>query len=220
MAFVAKMRNRIIGLLIIVTLIIIILPALMNSKGRSGRQNGELIAISHEGAITDEDGQLVAAQEPDYATLLDPVDDLGGEDEAAVTPAPPAATVPEAPASVGRAAAAAAETLTAPAAPPARHAASRPAETLNASSVPRTQVAAGRGSFTVQIGAFEDAANADKLVGRLQSRGIAAEVRRARVGNRDMYRVCAGRAGSRTELEGLMRRIEQAINVQGRIVEL
>lgn len=65
-------RNRIVGLLVLLSLILISIPSLMK-KEVTDQKNA--IAITQNGAVTDDKGQLVSAQEHDYNDLLDPVDD-------------------------------------------------------------------------------------------------------------------------------------------------
>ena len=65
-------RNRIVGLLVLLSLILISIPSLMK-KEVAEQKNA--IAITQNGAVTDDKGQLVSAQEHDYNDLLDPVDD-------------------------------------------------------------------------------------------------------------------------------------------------
>lgn len=261
MAFVAKMRNRIIGLLIIFTLILIIFPIIMTSNDKT-KKNNELIAINHEGAITDEDGQIMAAQEPDYSRMLEPVDDTrpaapGGSysksqdfagssetlyassstgpahrnDGAEILGAPGSSAPPLRPAAPPRgqpetltarssAPAQKAEVLTAP-----KEAKKQPVKKETPKAVaksepvkPAKNAAAQKGGFTVQVGVFSVAANANKIAGTLKSNGITANVQKDKINNKDMYRVYAGSASSRGELEGLVKKIKQVANVDGKIV--
>lgn len=81
MVVATKMRNRIIGFLIIVSFVLILLPLMMSDKKQT--PNNDLIAINQNGAITDTNGQLIQSQEKDYGSLLEPVDDSKN-----VTPTP------------------------------------------------------------------------------------------------------------------------------------
>ena len=76
MAFGNKLRNRIVGVLVIVSIILILLPVMMQDRPVPNEPiNEKPIAVNEEGAITDENG-LLASQSPDYAELLEPYDDF------------------------------------------------------------------------------------------------------------------------------------------------
>ena len=78
MAITKSIRNRLVGVLVILSLILILVPLLNPSKSQDGAQNEvdkEAIAITSQGAVTDDNGQLVSVGEKDYSDLLDPVDD-------------------------------------------------------------------------------------------------------------------------------------------------
>ncbi len=68
------LRNRIVGLLVLVSIVLIFIPFLMKDEVQAQR-SADAIAITPEGAVTDNNGQLVSAGEHDYSDLLDPVDD-------------------------------------------------------------------------------------------------------------------------------------------------
>lgn len=70
-----SLRNRIVGLLVVLSLIMIIVPAMMDPKEIYSK-NDNAIAITKEGALTDENGRLVSAAERDYTDLLEPENDV------------------------------------------------------------------------------------------------------------------------------------------------
>ncbi|MBO8416538.1 MAG: SPOR domain-containing protein [Proteobacteria bacterium] len=72
-----KLRNRIVGGLIIFSLLLLVLPALMEKpEAPEHSANEDIIAVDENGALTDSNGNLLSAVETDYATLLAPEDDM------------------------------------------------------------------------------------------------------------------------------------------------
>ena len=69
-----SLRNRIVGFLVLLSVILIFMPFLMKDDVVA-KKNADAIAITPEGAVTDNNGQLVSAGEHDYSDLLDPIDD-------------------------------------------------------------------------------------------------------------------------------------------------
>lgn len=69
-----SLRNRIVGFLVLLSVILIFMPFLMKDDVVA-KKNAGAIAITPEGAVTDNNGQLVSAGEHDYSDLLDPIDD-------------------------------------------------------------------------------------------------------------------------------------------------
>ncbi|MBR1612879.1 MAG: SPOR domain-containing protein [Succinivibrio sp.] len=71
-----SLKNRIVGILVLLSIVLIFIPALMSRENTDPAQsNVQSIAITKDGAVTDERGQLVSANERDYSDLLDPIDD-------------------------------------------------------------------------------------------------------------------------------------------------
>ncbi|MGN0894227.1 MAG: SPOR domain-containing protein [Succinivibrio sp.] len=79
MSISTNLRNRIVGLLVVLSVILILSPLFLtneNSK-ENPKADDSAIAINQNGAVTDSSGQLVAAAEHDYSEMLEaPVDDL------------------------------------------------------------------------------------------------------------------------------------------------
>lgn len=71
MALGSTIRNRIVGFFVIISIVLIALPAMMDNDAERRQENNQAIAIDKNGAITDENGQLMSNFEPDYATLLE-----------------------------------------------------------------------------------------------------------------------------------------------------
>lgn len=69
-----SLRNRLVGLLVIVSLIMIIVPAMMDPR-QVYTQDENAIAVNDQGAVVDKNGQLVSPAEHDYTDLLAPEDD-------------------------------------------------------------------------------------------------------------------------------------------------
>ena len=69
-----SLRNRIVGFLVLLSVILIFMPFLMKDDVVA-KKNTDAIAITPEGAVTDNNGQLVSAGEHDYSDLLEPIDD-------------------------------------------------------------------------------------------------------------------------------------------------
>lgn len=69
-----SLRNRIVGFLVLLSVILIFMPFLMKDDVVA-KKNADAIAITPDGAVTDNNGQLVSAGEHDYSDLLEPIDD-------------------------------------------------------------------------------------------------------------------------------------------------
>ncbi len=70
-----SLRNRIVGLLVLVSLIMIIVPAMMDPREVYDKKDDKSIAVNSQGAVVNNDGQLVSPSEHDYTDLLAPEDD-------------------------------------------------------------------------------------------------------------------------------------------------
>ncbi len=77
-----SIRNRIVGLLVLLSIVLIMVPFLLKSNDDfKVNRSEDAIAITKDGAVTNDDGQLVSAIEHDYSDLLDPEDDLSKDDK-------------------------------------------------------------------------------------------------------------------------------------------
>ncbi|MDY6323236.1 MAG: SPOR domain-containing protein [Succinivibrio sp.] len=74
MAFGKKLRNRIIGFLVIVSLVMILLPMMMKPED-TYRKSDSSIAVDQNGALTDGSGRMAGGGQ-DYSDLLAPVEDV------------------------------------------------------------------------------------------------------------------------------------------------
>lgn len=78
------LRNRIVGLLVILSVIMILVPAIMQKPEQQSRKD-ESIAIDRNGAVTDKNGQMVSGAQRDLSELLEPVNDsVNREDPLAI----------------------------------------------------------------------------------------------------------------------------------------
>lgn len=86
MVFSSKiLRNRIVGLLVILSVIMILVPAIMQKPEPQQDRKDESIAIDRNGAVTDKNGQMVSGTQRDLSELLDPVNDsINREDPLAI----------------------------------------------------------------------------------------------------------------------------------------
>ena len=85
MSITKNIRNRVVGILVVISIVLILLPFLnMNDKDNSKPQDDNAIAINRNGAVTDTNGQLVTAGNSDsietnYSDMLEaPIDDTKG----------------------------------------------------------------------------------------------------------------------------------------------
>ena len=85
MSITKNIRNRVVGILVVISIVLILLPFLnMNDKDNSKPQDDNAIAINQNGAVTDTNGQLVTAGNSDsvetnYSDMLEaPIDDTKG----------------------------------------------------------------------------------------------------------------------------------------------
>ena len=89
MSITKNIRNRIVGILVVISIVLILLPFLnMNGKDTPKPQDDNAIAINQNGAVTDNNGQLVTAGSSDsvetnYSDMLEaPIDDTKGSNNA------------------------------------------------------------------------------------------------------------------------------------------
>ena len=75
MALGKKLRNRLVGLLVLVSVAMILVPAIMD-PGQIYHKNPDTIAVDGNGAVTDQNGRMVQGGS-DYSDLLAPVEGNG-----------------------------------------------------------------------------------------------------------------------------------------------
>ncbi len=75
MALAKTLRNRIVGFLIIISVLLISLPALLSHDGKKSDAGRSVVAVNSHGAVTTDDGLLQGQAASDYAALLAPEDD-------------------------------------------------------------------------------------------------------------------------------------------------
>ena len=241
MAVTSKLRNRIVGFLIIVSLILLVLPVLLKDQPQTPAQvNEDIIAVDEHGALTDENGGLLSSAETDYATLLAPEDDLKDNPPPLTAPSPDAAPRPASSSPASSAPAASAdqtEILTAakPAQPSARpdteilRAPAKPAPAPVQSAqktAPRQSAAAAApaasgkpsGAYTIQVGVFSQQSNAQNVVKKLQAGRISAFTEKVTINGKEMVRVYAGSGKTQQELQPVLTQVEKLTGAKGRIV--
>lgn len=247
MAVTSKLRNRIVGFLIIVSLILLVLPVLLKDQPQTPAQvNEDIIAVDEHGALTDENGGLLSSAETDYATLLAPEDDLKDNPPPLTAPSPDAAPRPASPAPASSAPAASAdqtEILTAaksaqpsaepqPSARPDTEILRAPAKPAPApvqsaqKTAPRQSAAAAApaasgkpsGAYTIQVGVFSQQSNAQNVVKKLQAGRISAFTEKVTINGKEMVRVYAGSGKTQQELQPVLTQVEKLTGAKGRIV--
>ena len=85
------------------------------------------------------------------------------------------------------------------------------------------KVIAGRkpsARYVVQVGVFSKRDNAENLVNKLKSAGIAIYAIQVKGSNSDLYRVYAGGSNNRDELNALVTQIQSIANIKGKVVPL
>lgn len=143
------LRNRIVGGLIIFSLLLLVLPALMDQKDApKPSANEDIIVVDENGALTDGSGNLLSAVETDYATLLAPEDDMP-KSESQVDNGPLPSVQPAPQANMGDNVPGGTEILTAPK--------SKPAETLSAQNKPAPAAAQSSGTEILRAPAKQPA---------------------------------------------------------------
>lgn len=249
MALTTALRNRIVGFLIILSLLLIALPALLNTRPQ--HRAPDSVAVSSHGAVTDESGNLMAPPD-DYAALLAPEDDskeglisenselmadalqAAAQSETGLKSAEPAVS-PVEELSYGSPSLSARQTESQRAdteilVAPGRDLTKRPSLTASVSkpasqSTPDTSDSGVTGKpvagrFTVQVGVFSQKANASRVMATLEKAGIHCLDVTVNANGKELIRVYAGNSGSREALNGLVSRIESLAKVRGRIVSL
>lgn len=253
MQLATKMRNRLIGLLIIVSFVLILFP-LMMSEDKDQQNRKDLIAVNSDGALTNEQGQLVEPQERDYATLLAPENDgnsgqiniqnnnLYNDDQTSTTanntaPRPmqlensydaprvevnnnlmtTPQTVELSPAPTPAPVQTVVPTTPAPSQSVANT--SKPQSQAVTDSKPAPVTTSSSGIYTIQVGAFSVVENANKIIAQLRLEGINANLKKDTVNGKTIYRVQAGSANNKDDLNALVTRIKNITTLQGKIVK-
>ena len=245
MAVTKALRNRIVGFLILLSLILMVLPLLIsepNTQGVAQQANEDIIAIDKNGALTDENGNILTVAEPDYATLLAPEEDhttltLTAPDPSAApqlktdnTEVLTAANQPSSPAPVEQLTAPKQEILTAPQVKPApaptpsnteilrAPAKAEPKPAPVASATPAPTATVPQSGYTIQVGVFSQQSNAENAVRKLRAGNLTAYTEKVTINGKNMVRVYAGQASSRQALEPVLKQVERLTGAKGKIV--
>lgn len=105
-----------------------------------------------------------------------------------------------------------------PAAPVNTAKAEPPKPPIGSSSKPAASTAQGK--FTIQVGVFSKKDNADNVIKKITQAGIHAYSVEIKNKDRILYRVYAGSANNRNDLQGTLKRIDELCKTKGRIVSL
>ena len=240
MAVSNKVRNRIVGALIIVSIMLILLPAMMLDRPAPEEKLDENpIAVDKNGAITDANG-LLASQGPDYSTLLDPVDDLASEEVLKAQPKPdvnqgnvevldlpedgPFAVLDNKEVVNNKPDVKEKEEVLVAKKADNTQPKNNNRETQTREKTPsKTNTANSNnvnGKYTVQVGVFSQDANAQKVVNQLKTAGINARMEKVTVNGRNLNRVYAGSSNNRNDMQKLLPTIEKLTGAKGRVVSI
>lgn len=77
-----------------------------------------------------------------------------------------------------------------------------------------------KANYTIQVGVFSKKANVDNLVKNISQAGINVYAVEVKTGDRTLYRVYAGSANNRNDLNDELKRIEKIVNAKVRIVAI
>lgn len=246
-----SLRNRIVGILVLLSVVLIFIPALMSRGGSEKAESGSSnsIAITKDGAVTDERGQLVSANEHDYSDLLDPVDDTAGapkkespfeiaknnsnsqNSQGSYDLLPPELEDAE-PSNTAYAneSLKVNETLTSKKV----NAQNQPkSEVLHSSSASRNNVQAkpnssaksssnilASGSYAAQYGVFSQQKGADTAVKNLKQLGFSPVTQRVNVNGKDVIKVYAGVSKNRSQAMAIVKKCSAKTKVKCLIKEI
>ncbi|MGN0914939.1 MAG: SPOR domain-containing protein [Succinivibrio sp.] len=232
MTFSKNLRNRIVGILVITSVILICIPVISNQKEgiRESDQadNAKAIAIDHNGALTDENGKLVTADtanesaDTDYSDLLNPVND--------VEPTAPAA---ESPFNNSQKAAQAPKTETLKTAvindatPSNNTEVLKPNTSRTETLTPKKETAKATpsnntvsaalvsGKYAAQVGVFSKKSNANGVIEELKAKGFKPVAQHITVNGKAVVRVFAATCNDRDEATKICNRVKASLkNIQ------
>lgn len=241
MKFDTSLRNRIVGSLCVASLVLILIPFLSDSGDSTVKnESSNAIAITKNGAMTDESGQLVSASsdiamaqsEHDYSDLLAPVDDRPKTAESSPfdalkqnqvqannsntvetayqEPVSATTTFPD----TNKESAPAKEVLKS----------SRKSAQSNTIVAKNTQVKANQalasGMYAAQVGVFSKKANVEALVSVLNSKGFRTISQNININGKAMIRVFAGTSKTREGALAICNKVKKNTKEQCRIVAL
>lgn len=187
MAMDIRIRERLIGALVLVTLIVFVVPAVLKGPATAGKQpaapESRRVEIDLEGAAGQTEGEGLVP-EPEIAQARPEV----------LAPAAPAA----------------AEPMPAPTPVHADNATAKPVSPdLRAVIEPVGPVISQQPAWAVQLGAFTSRSKADGLVAKLRSRGYSAFVLEYRAGGQLLHRVRVGPEQDRARAVAIAERLRK-----------
>jgi DedD protein len=198
---VAQVKERLTGAIILVALIVLLVPELLTGPVRSAARANSLASSS---------------EEPPLRSYTIKLADESHSRSAAVHSGPeqPAPLTPPAPSAGAVTAQATAEQPSVTPAPPAAPTAEATRANPFAAVPPAASAAAG--PYAVQLGSFENRANADRLARQVRSQGFTVSVSQSSSGRR--YRVRVGPARDRASASELAQQLSARGHSGGAIV--
>lgn len=197
-----RVRERLIGALVLVVIVVLVVPAILKGRGPeptepASAQTRRVEVPIGEGPVTADDPGLVPETVlPDAMPVAVPVEPPPAASKPAPTPAAKetvaATTKPPPPKAVD---------APAPAAAKPAPAAAKPAPAV-AKPAPTSQTA-----WAVQLGAYASRNKADRFVSDLRKRGFSAFVLEYRASGKVLYRVRVGPEQDRARAEAIAARL-------------
>ena len=190
-----RIRERLIGALVLVTLIVFVVPAVLKGPATTGKQpaapESRRVEIDLEGAAGQTEGEGLVP-EPEIAQARPEVPALAAPAPAEPTPASAPAPMP------------------APTPVHADNATAKPVSPdLRAAIEPVGPGISQQPAWAVQLGAFTSRSKADGLVAKLRSRGYSAFVLEYRAGGQLLHRVRVGPEQDRARAVAIAERLRK-----------
>ncbi len=175
-----RIRERLVGALVLVGIVVLLVPALLKGPGTTS-------------------GRPADTETKSVEIVLDAAAGASGNEglvpEPEIVQAKPVVSVAVAP-----------ETVEPPSPPPAATA-GRESQAVTAVAGPKKPAAAGQTAWAVQLGAFSSRSKADGLVAKLRARGYSAFVLEYRAGGQLLHRVRVGPEQDRARAAAIAERL-------------
>lgn len=234
MAVSKSLRNKIVGLLVLASLILILLPAMMDKKVNNDQGQ---IPITQEGAIVDNSTNATQELANNNVNVEDTSVDNSNQantldNDPFANATNSANTTANTPANTTSANDSNAEVLTFDKntdstenkaevlefknTKATNKTTNKTTDTLGSNS---TKLANGQNAkYIIQVAVFSQPNNAQNIVNKLKAQGINAYSKKVSVNNKTLYRVYANSSDSKEQLEPIAKKIEGIINNQVKIV--
>ncbi len=240
--FSKSLRNRIVGCLVLLSVVLIFMPFLMKDDVVA-KKNADAIAITPEGAVTDNNGQLVSAGEHDYSDLLDPVDDSVSKTQnqpKADSPfdvlkqknnSPVNAEVPDdnmfastelevatpsnsAPLPSVSDNTSTSETLKSSHSKVATATPNTKAKPENSVSSKPVSSALSSGNYAAQVGVFSKKTGAQQVINQLKNAGFSPVTQNVNINGKPLIKVYAGTSKNRATVQGICSRVQAKTKIK------